>query len=111
MKRKITHKTRLAEMLAAQIRDVKGMRRMAASLMRKLRRDMRVLSGEKELKHCIEEMARLSQVQLKMIPLETELMQMLLPQQPVVMAVDAKEDAQILERAFQRWQNRGKEHE
>lgn len=98
-------KNAFIEALSSQIRDLKGMRSMASRMMLSLKRQMRYASGEEDLRACIEQMVKLSQMQLKIIPLEAELMQMM-PQKQENNAPVTAEDEEILNNAFKRWQER-----
>ena len=56
-----------------QIRDLEQIRRMVSRSLRRLRRKMREQKGIEGQEACIAEMARLTQLQVKLIPLEQDL--------------------------------------
>lgn len=97
-----------------QIRDLEQVRRMVSRSLRRLRRKMRELKGIEGQEACIAEMARLTQLQVKLIPLEQDLRRRMEEvrrngQEPSQAL--GEEDWQLLEDAFRRRQRVAEDEE
>lgn len=88
-----------------QVGELVELRRALSQELRRLRRAMREKGGSEQQENCMAEIIKLSQVQMKLIPLEQTLrreMESLMHQQRAVVQELSAEDWNLLEDALER---------
>lgn len=89
---------------AEQIRELARIRQLVSQHLRRLRRRMRAATQDNAMQECLAEVVRLSQLQMKVIPLEQGLRRDMaeLPAQPQEISGLSEEDWRLLEDALRR---------